>query len=289
MAQDIVVTHTWNPIIGCLHECAYCMARDMAERFSLGASYADEHSKLSNAKSNSVILVCDKSDMFGHWSSDDWIISVIEEISEADPSITFLFLTRNPTRFHTFVDMLPENCLLGATIETNKDEIGEEYSKAPKPSERYLAMKDLSFSRKFIHSEPLFDFDSDVITSWIREIAPEEYVLGRAPRMSDLLNPEKKSKPIGEMYCWNCETTREAERVQIVPEVGDNVPEPPLVTCCLECRAILEQIRITCYLCKDYNRAFYTGLMMHGGLLYHALCEDCRKVVEDVAGRQFNF
>ena len=28
------VDHTWNPITGCRHECGYCYARKMAERFA---------------------------------------------------------------------------------------------------------------------------------------------------------------------------------------------------------------------------------------------------------------
>ena len=32
---------TWNPVTGCLHDCAYCYARKIAERFG-GVNYEDE-------------------------------------------------------------------------------------------------------------------------------------------------------------------------------------------------------------------------------------------------------
>lgn len=32
---------TWNPVTGCLHGCAYCYARKIAERFG-GVDYEDE-------------------------------------------------------------------------------------------------------------------------------------------------------------------------------------------------------------------------------------------------------
>lgn len=32
---------TWNPVTGCRHDCAYCYARKIAERFG-GVNYEDE-------------------------------------------------------------------------------------------------------------------------------------------------------------------------------------------------------------------------------------------------------
>lgn len=280
------ITHTWNPVIGCLHNCVYCMARGMAKRFAEGSLYADKYSRLSNAKGGSFILLCDKADLFGNWASDEWIKNVINAVRDADPSITFLFLTKNPTRYHDFVNMFPENCLLGATIETNRDEEYEKYSKAPKPSERNTAMKNLNFPRKFISIEPVMDLDPDIFENWIRKIAPEMSVIGYEPRPSDLLKAEMIEEK-NEMYCWNCGMAMRVGRVKVVSEVGDKVPEPSLVTCCLECGAILEPKLITCYLCKNYSKTFYTGLFMHGGLMYHALCEKCRETVKRVVHRRW--
>lgn len=281
------VTLTWNPVVGCFHNCVYCMAREMAKRFAKGASYADKYSRLGNVKSNSFVLVCDKADLFGQWVPDELIVKILNAIRDADPSITFLFLTKNPKRYQNFVDVFPENCLLGVTIETNRDGEYGKYSRAPRPSERYIAMKKLSFPRKFVSIEPMMDFDKDVFLNWIRDIAPEECVMGLNARQSDLSNPSPLDEEKRELYCWNCGTTTKAGRDKVVSEVGDKVPAQPLITYCLKCSAILEPKWMTCYLCKRYDNTFNTGLFMHAGLMHHALCKRCREAVEIVANKRY--
>lgn len=278
-----VITHTWNPMVGCLHNCVYCMARKLAKRFAEGASYADQYSRLGSAKGGSSILICDKADLFGDWVPSGSIVDVINAVRDADSSITFLFLTKNPKRYQDFVNIFPENCLLGATIETNRDMGYEKHSKAPKPSERYNAMKNLSFPKKFISIEPMMDFDKNVFLKWIQNISPEECVLGINARHVDLLNPTQNGEEEKQMYCWNCGVTSKAGKSKIIFEVGDRVPVKPLVSYCLKCSAILEPNWMTCYLCKSYGKTFNTGLFMHGGLMHHALCKKCREVVEIIA------
>lgn len=282
------ITHTWNPVIGCLHNCIYCMGRGMAKRFAEGSQYADKYSKLYNAKSNSFVLVCDKADLFGNWTPDEWIINVINDIKETDQRITFLFLTKNPARFHDFINLFPENCLLGATIETNRDGEYEKYSKAPKPSERYRAMKSLDFPRKFISIEPMMDFDTEIFQKWIRDIAPEKVIVGAEPLSIDAHKREEGVEEKKEIYCWNCKKDVKVIEAKIVPEIGDIASEPPIVAYCPTCYAILEPKMTTCYLCKIFVKTFYTGLMMHGGEMYHALCWECREIAKEVKASRFN-
>lgn len=282
------ITHTWNPAIGCLHNCVYCMAREMSKRFALGAAYADEHSKLGYAESNSVILVCDKADLFGSWYSDDGIIDILKAIRETEQGITFLLLTKNPMRFHNYLNMFSENCLLGSTIETNRDKDYEKYSSAPKPSERYNAMKSLNFPRKFISIEPIMDFDNDIFSRWMLDIAPEHVDVGYEPRSVEAPKYEDEMEEMKKVYCWNCNKNVKVVEAYIVPEIGDIAPEQPIVAHCSRCDAILKPEIITCYLCKDYIKTFYSGLIMHGGLMYHALCLKCRKVAEEVKRNRFN-
>ena len=282
------ITHTWNPSTGCFHNCVYCMARALAKRFALGQAYVDEHSKISYAKSNYMILVCDKADLFGMSTPDQWIINILKDIKEADSRITLIFLTKNPTRFHTYLSMFSENCLLGATIETNRDEGYEKYSDAPKPSERYKAMKSLTFPRKFISIEPIMDFDNDIFQRWMLDIAPERVVVGYESRSVEASKIEGRVVETKKMYCWNCKKIVKVVEGHIVPEIGDIAPDTTTVAYCSKCDAILDPEMITCYLCKVYSKTFFTVLMMHGGEMYHTLCRDCREVATEVKRRRFS-
>ncbi len=93
------------------------------------------------------------------------------------PDTWFLFLTKNPLRYHEFLDVMPSNIVLGATIETNRDEYyagtaGTPVSEAPPPTARFHAMKSLEWPLKYISIEPILDFDLEIFSSWIKEIDP---------------------------------------------------------------------------------------------------------------------
>lgn len=115
-------------------------------------------------------------DLFGEWVPDEWIEEVTRTI-ERSPTSTFLLLTKNPKRFREFVDIFPDNVILGTTIETNKnfDITSDKMTRRPQSRrDRYLAMKKLEWKRKFVAIEPLMDFDPKVFEKWIKEIRPEK-------------------------------------------------------------------------------------------------------------------
>jgi hypothetical protein len=120
-----------------------------------------------------VVFVADMGDMFCAGVPDEWIVRVIEHI-RGFPNTYFLFLTKNPERYRDFVDIIPNNVILGATIETDKDEIYLEHniSGAPLPSLRYKAMKALNWDLKFVSIEPILDFDLENFVKWIKDINP---------------------------------------------------------------------------------------------------------------------
>lgn len=96
------------------------------------------------------------------------------KVLRSKPDSRFLFLTKNPRRYHEFREGLTENMILGATIETNR---AYKLTKAPTPRERYEAMKKLSWKRRAIVIEPILDFDIEFI-DWIREISLESVYVG---------------------------------------------------------------------------------------------------------------
>lgn len=172
------VSKTWNPVTGCQHNCTYCWARRLAEtklkntrRYRNGFKPAFHRFELSRELSEGIVFVTDMGDLFGEWVPKEWILEIIGYTRKYS-STFFLFLTKNPSRYHEFMNLFPENAVLGATIETNRDELTRNISKAPPPSERYQSMKKLNWPLKFISVEPVLDFDLEVFTSWIRDIDP---------------------------------------------------------------------------------------------------------------------
>ncbi|KKM69471.1 hypothetical protein LCGC14_1450480, partial [marine sediment metagenome] len=59
-------------------------------------------------------------------------------------------------------------------IETNRD---YHLTRAPGPLYRYIAMRALTHPKKFLSIEPICDFDLDEMLSWIKEIAPQTFLL----------------------------------------------------------------------------------------------------------------
>jgi len=175
-----VVTKTWNPVKGCYHNCIYCYARILAEtRLKETEKYKDGFKPAFFPKELSrrfgprdVVFVVDMGDLFGSWVPSDWIRAVIEATKKSEA--TFLYLTKNPRRYHEFLHLFPENSILGATIESNWD---HGISNAPPPTERFRAMRELEW-RKFISIEPVLDFDLDEMVGWMKEIRPEFVYIG---------------------------------------------------------------------------------------------------------------
>ena len=128
---------TWNPVTGCRHECEYCYARRIAERFSSenenktycgGHTIGKNHDLAEAAKVIKTghaapypfgfeptfhryrldaptrwkkprnIFVCSMADLFGDWVPDEWISEVFAACERA-PQHRYLFLTKNPKRY----------------------------------------------------------------------------------------------------------------------------------------------------------------------------------------------
>jgi protein gp37 len=128
---------TWNPVTGCLHDCAYCYARDIANRFYAYLPTDDRFSpvfypaRLSAPTTTKVpnltkvedpvkklglqnVFVCSMADLFGKWVPTEWISAVLEQVW-LNPQWNFLFLTKFPIRMSEFE--YPPNTWLGTTVD----------------------------------------------------------------------------------------------------------------------------------------------------------------------------
>ena len=193
-----LVTGTWNPVTGCLYECNYCWARALAitklknsHRYINGFKpMLNEVEFRSRFKKGDFIFVSDMGDLFGDFIPSDWIQKVLDHI-QLFPEASFLFLSKNPARYFEFLAEMPENAILGATIETNLDRLFETHkiSGAALPSRRFLAMRDLEWEKKFISIEPILDFNLETFSAWIEEIYPFLVYIGYDNYKKNLAEP----------------------------------------------------------------------------------------------------
>lgn len=176
------VSETWNPVKGCLHECLYCFARDIAQRnrFKL-PKYQDGFSPrffpeelFRKFLPNILVFVVVMGDLFGNWVDEMWIQQILTVVQRW-PQTDFLFLTKNPQRYRDFV--FPRNAIIGTTLETNRC-YGPEMSLASSVEERYYCLGNHPHQRKFVSIEPVMDLDVPVMLEWVEKIAPEIVELG---------------------------------------------------------------------------------------------------------------
>jgi protein gp37 len=121
---------SWNPITGCLHECPYCYARDIAERYEkafphgfapaiwpdrLGAPGRTKVPKQAESDTRyRNVFACSMADLFGRWVPREWIEAVLAEMRAA-PQWNFLCLTKFPKRMAEFE--IPANAWMGTTVD----------------------------------------------------------------------------------------------------------------------------------------------------------------------------
>lgn len=136
--------YTFNPVTGCLHNCHFCYAKNIAHRFTPKNKLGDDCTQPENKKlheiryksqsykygfkptlhsyrlneplklkKSSKIFVCSMADLFGDWIPNEWIYKVIS-IAEKCFQHTFQFLTKNPKRYYGI--QMPDNCWRGVTI-----------------------------------------------------------------------------------------------------------------------------------------------------------------------------
>jgi protein gp37/ParB-like chromosome segregation protein Spo0J len=116
-----------NTVTGCLHDCPYCYARDIAEqKFEQGFKPTFHPARLAGPGAVKVperaeedesyrnIFANSMSDLFGQWVPEDWISATIE-MARRNPQWNFLTLTKFPQRATDFE--FPDNWWMGTTVD----------------------------------------------------------------------------------------------------------------------------------------------------------------------------
>jgi protein gp37 len=184
------ITNSHNHLAGeCQHMCRYCYVDN--PRFGRPERYKGELRLVEKEFSvkygiGKTIFIENMNDLFADNVSIEFIDRVLAHCREW-PNNTYVFQTKNPMRYVSVpLENWPQNKLIGATIETNRDIVT--ISKAPPAEERAYAMK-LIAGRKFLTIEPIMAFDLSVMVNWIIKIKPEFVNIGADSKRNKLDEP----------------------------------------------------------------------------------------------------
>lgn len=160
---------SWNPVVGCLHNCTYCYARDIAENlypqkfapaFTPSRLYAPRNIPVPDKAQTNIgfknIFTCSMADLFGKWVPQAWIEAVLTVVREC-PQWNFLFLTKFPLRLAEFA--FPDNAWVGTSVDCQARVANAE-----------TAFRHVHASVKWLSCEPLLEnitFSSLSMFQWV--------------------------------------------------------------------------------------------------------------------------
>jgi len=208
--------YTWNPLAGeCPHKCTFCyvskkvapwLKRMGNEKFYGEPRLVDSEFKTKLVVPGGYIVFVEScGDLFAYGVEESVIWRVLSYIKHY-PQTTFLLQTKNPERFFDF--NIPQNCILGTTIETNRFSDNYNFSKAPSVKERYAVFRILNRNRAIdgskvyrlmVSIEPIMDFNLDILVKWIHEIEPEFVSIGADSGKNNL--PEPSGQKLNQLIC----------------------------------------------------------------------------------------
>ncbi len=167
---------TWNPVTGCLHNCEYCYAQKIANRFegydkitlpdisiSKGRNVLEEPAvkngkaapypfgfkptfhkylldKPQRWKKSRTVFVCSMADLFGKWVPDEWIDQVFEACEKA-PQHRYLFLTKNVKRYTDYGVPIADNMWYG--ISVTKESQMSDFNSLPAGCNTFISFEPL--------------------------------------------------------------------------------------------------------------------------------------------------
>lgn len=157
---------TWNPVTGCLHDCPYCYARDIANRLYPQGFKPTFHADRLSAPANTAlpkeeapwhrrVFTCSMADLFGKWVPQHWIDAVFEQMRD-NAQWEYLCLTKFPQRLAQ-LDW-PNNAWMGTTVDRQyRVDIAEKAFRNVKAGVKWLSCEPMLEPLKFSSLE-MFDW-----------------------------------------------------------------------------------------------------------------------------------
>lgn len=182
------ITKTWNPVRGvCEHSCKYCyVKKSRVKKLYEGPPRLIE-SQFKSLGKNNFWFIGSMIDLFADDIKGEWIKKILEHCRKFDNE--YLFQSKNPSRFWEFSFDMPDNCILGTTIETNREY--KEMGLAPSPAIRFENMEALSETMPvMVTIEPIMNFDVSELTDMMIYIQPDWINIGADSKNNGLPEPE---------------------------------------------------------------------------------------------------
>jgi len=175
----------YNPFAGCRYACEYCepsfqrqLKRQKQRCMQCYDFEPHEHPQrlegtLPRTGFGEFIFTCSNGDV--SFCPTPYLEQIADRCRR-DLERTFLIQSKNPATFDRVE--WPRNVMLGTTIETNRDELCRDISKAPPPSVRYRDFLAIDHQPKMVTIEPVMQFDLEVMDEWMTELNPRLIWLG---------------------------------------------------------------------------------------------------------------
>jgi len=201
---------TVNPLAGrCPHECDYCYVDDMKKVYpNMDEKYSGDIrvdlrtiDKKLNIPEPKTIFLCSCNDLFAVGVTDHEIEMILEKC-RLYPQHTYVLQTKNPDRFlHIPIEWYPKKCILGTTIESNRDYYLVSY--APNMTERFIAIRSVgakmdgwlpdSDIKTMITIEPIMDFDEKQFTKMLLTSGVDFINIGADSKNHRLSEPDPRT------------------------------------------------------------------------------------------------
>jgi protein gp37/ParB-like chromosome segregation protein Spo0J len=153
-----------NTVTGCLHNCPYCYARDIAEKWYpqkfvpvfhahrlAGPGSVQVPPQAQRDPSYRNVFANSMSDLFGQWVPKAWIEATIE-MARRNPQWNFLTLTKFPQRAVEFE--FPDNWWIGTTVDAqSRVENAEKAFAKIRCKTKWLSLEPLLEPLRFEHLE----------------------------------------------------------------------------------------------------------------------------------------
>jgi len=174
---------TWNPIAGCTHDCLYCWAKALNDKWKkpFTPAFRENYLKDKMPDDGSWIFVGSMGDTFCNDMPVEWVGRLLNYIAAYQGNNKFLLQTKNPRAFDFWkssLENIKDKIILGTTIETTGDTT--KFSKAPSTIERFVYLRQMKLAgfKTFLSLEPLAEFDIEMMKHWIVKINPEAIEIG---------------------------------------------------------------------------------------------------------------